>query len=274
MGGGGGGRVKSPSGGDSWSAVRAGGGSCSYVTVVARTPSIRARLSRYPQLPSSPRERDRPTFEVMKCKLVEVVPFKRASFVHVLTGEDHCRQSGEQVAHSMDIGGRKGVAIDNGPGRERIDLGRMLLQVGPSDVEPGAPRARSTAFGPRSALRSRAPAPGHCSAAPCPRRRSRRQKLGWSSPASGMRTPRPWSPRRGPAGRRRPGRVCDRSSAHQRQRPEHARMVEGGDLSQHRTDTDAAEVSRRGAERADERRRVSGEIAQVVRRRLWRHCWL
>ncbi len=55
--------------------------------------------------------------------------------VHVLTGEDHCRQPREQVAHGMDIGRREGVGVDNGLRRKRIDLGRILLQVGPSHVE-------------------------------------------------------------------------------------------------------------------------------------------
>ena len=45
-------------------------------------------------------------------------------------------------------------------------------------------------------------------------------------------------------------------------------MIERGDLSHHPADPDAAEMSPRGTERADERRRVRGEIAQVVRRRL------
>jgi hypothetical protein len=46
-------------------------------------------------------------------------------------------------------------------------------------------------------------------------------------------------------------------------------MVQRGDLSHDAADPDAAEMSPRGTERADERSRVGGEIAQVVRRRLW-----
>jgi hypothetical protein len=45
-------------------------------------------------------------------------------------------------------------------------------------------------------------------------------------------------------------------------------MVERGYLSDHPADPDTTEVSRRGTERADERRRVGGEIAQTIRRRL------
>jgi hypothetical protein len=45
-------------------------------------------------------------------------------------------------------------------------------------------------------------------------------------------------------------------------------VVERGDLSDHPADPDTADVSRPGAERADERRRVRGEITQVVLRRL------
>ena len=50
-----------------------------------------------------------------------------------------------------------------------------------------------------------------------PRRRTRRRQIGRSSRASGARTPRPWSPRRDPADRRRPGRArpvgCSPASA-------------------------------------------------------------
>jgi hypothetical protein len=44
-------------------------------------------------------------------------------------------------------------------------------------------------------------------------------------------------------------------------------MVERGDLGDHPADPDPAEVSRRATERAGKRRRVGGEIAQIVR---WR----
>jgi hypothetical protein len=44
-------------------------------------------------------------------------------------------------------------------------------------------------------------------------------------------------------------------------------MVERRYLSDHPADPDTTEVSRRGTERA-ERRRVGGEIAQTIRRRL------
>jgi hypothetical protein len=60
----------------------------------------------------------------------------------------------------------------------------------------------------------------------------------------------------------------DWSGAHQRQGRKRLRMVERGYLSDHPADPDAAEVSRRGTERVDKRRRIGGEIAQTVRRCL------
>ena len=121
--------------------------------------------------------------------------------------------------------------------------------------------------GPRSVPRSRAPAPGHC---PAGRAVGGERGDGRSvGPVRhrARRTARPWSPHHDPADRRRPGRARP-SGAHQRQRRERVRVVECGDLSDHPADPDAAEVSRHGVERADQRRRVGGEIAQMVPRRL------
>jgi len=56
----------------------------------------------------------------------------------------------------------------------------------------------------------------------------------------------------------------DRARPDQGQRRERARMVECGDLRDHPTDPDAAEVGGASTERVDERRRVGGEIAERV----------
>ena len=83
---------------------------------------------------------------------------------------------------------------------------------------PGAPTARSTAFGPRSVPRSRAPAPGRCPTARRRRRRMRQQPFGRSSPVPGGRTTWPstaasWSARSSSTGPGATGRVLTRVSA-------------------------------------------------------------
>lgn len=68
--------------------------------------------------------------------------------------------------------------------------------------------------------------------------------------------------------------IIDRTGRHrarpdQGQRREHTWVVECGDLRDHPTNLEAAEVCGGSTERANERRRVGGEIAERVAGRLW-----